>query len=639
MEMKLVKLIIDNFRCIKHFEINADGENVYIQGKNGSGKTTIYDSFLWVLFGKNSLNESKFSIRPSNAPNEIEPSVSVTFMIDETEKEFKKVFVSKYSRDTGEFRESKLECFINGVPKKIREYESEISEIIDENLFKLLTNSRYFNESINWKDRRKILFEVCGVMSEVDVCNTDEKFNCLIEQLEKFGTSEEYKKSLTADKKNISKEINNIKPRIDEVYKQIDTSIDTSIDIATEQANLDVLNTQYSNLLNESSKLKNGTSNVLDKQIQEHENNLFELNKANREFVEQQKAKNNLELSKWQDKERLLKQEQSKLENDVFKTNNHISENTTQIKQIRDKYKALNAKQWQGDTVCPTCNQSLPSEQVETAKAQFNSNKSKSLEKLQLLAERLKSDNEKFKATLSQLEKAKNNLTKDFEQLEKEKPIVTDTPFNLPDFEEKKKDIESKIRELTIEKEKSSTSVVTELQKIASQVDDVQAKIKECNSKIATIETNNKLENRIEELRQEQKNLQAKQSENLKMLDLLDDFIEIKVKSIEKSINDKFKIARFKLFEQNKTNDSLNECCEVICNNSPRYNDINNAGKTIVGIDIIQTLAKHYEKNVPIFIDNVDSLDTDNINKVISDIEQQIITLKVSDDTQLIIKE
>lgn len=639
MEMKLVKLIIDNFRCIKHFEINADGENVYIQGKNGSGKTTIYDSFLWVLFGKNSLNESKFSIRPSNAPNEIEPSVSVTFMIDETEKEFKKVFVSKYSRDTGEFRESKLECFINGVPKKIREYESEISEIIDENLFKLLTNSRYFNESINWKDRRKILFEVCGVMSEVDVCNTDEKFNCLIEQLEKFGTSEEYKKSLTADKKNISKEINNIKPRIDEVYKQIDTSIDTSIDIATEQANLDTLNTQYNDLLNESSKLKNGTSNVLDKQIQEHENNLFELNKANREFVEQQKAKNNLELSKWQDKERLLKQEQSKLENDVFKTNNHLSENTTQIQQIRDKYKALNAKQWQGDTVCPTCNQSLPSEQVETAKAQFNSNKSKSLEKLQLLAERLKSDNEKFKATLSQLEKAKNNLTKDFEQLEKEKPIVTDTPFNLPDFEEKKKDIESKIRELTIEKEKSSTSVVTELQKIASQVDDVQAKIKECNSKIATIETNNKLENRIEELRAEQKNLQANQSENLKMLDLLDDFIEIKVKSIEKSINDKFKIARFKLFEQNKTNDSLNECCEVICNNSPRYNDINNAGKTIVGIDIIQTLAKHYEKNVPIFIDNVDSLDTDNINKVISDIEQQIITLKVSDDTQLIIKE
>ena len=103
MKIKLINLIIDNFRCIRHFEVNANGENTYIQGKNGTGKTTVYDCFLWVLFGKNSLGESNFSVRPNNAPNEIEPSVTALFEVDGIKKEFKKVFASKFSRDTGEF--------------------------------------------------------------------------------------------------------------------------------------------------------------------------------------------------------------------------------------------------------------------------------------------------------------------------------------------------------------------------------------------------------------------------------------------------------------------------------------------------------------------------------------------------------
>lgn len=635
MQMKLISLIIDNFKGVKHFEVNANGENVHIQGKNGTGKTTVYDAFLWLLFGKNSFGESKFSIRPTKVPNEIEPCVSATFTVDGIQKEFKKTFVSKYSRDTGEFRESKLECFINGVPKKIKEYEREISEIIDESLFKLLTNSRFFNEGINWKDRRKTLFEVCGVMNEVDVCNTNEEFACLIEKFNKYGSSEEYQKSLKADKKEISKKINDIPSRIDEVYNQIDNSIDT----ATEQAKLDILNTKRNDLLTEHNKLKNGTSDTLTKQVQKLENDLFNLNKANREHIEQQTAKSNATNSEYTKKYNTVEQKLSEIKKDINADNGFIVSFNNTLQQARGNFKKINATQWQGDTTCPTCKQPLPSEQIETAKAQFNSNKAKKLDEIKKLAEKTKEDIKQMELNLDNHKKIKTDLKTTLEQLEKEKPISTDVPFNLPNFEEDKKAIETEISKLNAEKQKANSNVNEKLAEIRKQFDEVETKIKETNSLIAKAEMNTQLENRIEELRQEQTGLKAKQSENLRMLDILDKFIKAKIDTIEESINSKFKIARFKLFEQNKTNDSLTECCEVICNNASRYNDINNGGKTIVGIDIIQTLAQHYDNNVPLFIDNVDSLDTDNINKVVSDVEQQVITLKVSDDTKLIIKE
>ena len=50
--MKLLKLKLKNFKGIKDFTLETDGKNVNVYGENGTGKTTIFDAFLWLLFDK-----------------------------------------------------------------------------------------------------------------------------------------------------------------------------------------------------------------------------------------------------------------------------------------------------------------------------------------------------------------------------------------------------------------------------------------------------------------------------------------------------------------------------------------------------------------------------------------------------------
>jgi len=634
MEMKLIKLVIDNFKGIKHFEIDTQGKNIHIQSKNGKGKTTIYDAFLWVLFGKNSLGESKFTIRPTNAPNEIEPTVTAVFEIDGETKELKKVYASKFNKDTGEFKESVTECFINNVPKKIREYEIEISRIIDESIFKLLTNARHFNENLDWKERRKILFEVCGTMSDIDICNSDEDFTCLVDKLNKYGSIDEYKKSLIADKKNIAKEINEIPARIDEIYNQIGDSIDK----AEMQVKLDELNNLHTKYLEEYNEIKNNSTSNITKKMQELEEKLYNLERTNQKHIKEQENKINAERNT---KEQELNGMRMVIEQSQFKIerlNNQIAGLFADYMRLKQEYAQVNNSTWQGYTMCPTCNRELPTEQIEEAKAKFNLNKSNTLETIQAKGKELEAQIEQLKSELSEQTRLNGDTRKELQQLENSMQVSNEIPFNLPNYEEDKKAIEEQINTLNKKKVDMVANAQSQLLELSEKAKETAEKIKECNSLIAKAEMNNQLQDRISDLKAEQKRLKNKQSETLKMLDIIDKFIQAKVDSITENINAKFKIARFKLFEQNKTNDSITECCETICNNANRYNDINNAGKTIVGIDIIQTLAKHYGYNVPIFIDNVDSLDSDNINKLIANVEQQIITLKVSDDNELIIK-
>ena len=103
MELKLLSLKVANFKGIRAFEIQPNGNNLKVKGKNERGKTSLYDAFLWLLFGKNSAGETKFGVKPNNSPDGIEPTVTAIFSVDGRELELKKVLAAKFAKDTGEF--------------------------------------------------------------------------------------------------------------------------------------------------------------------------------------------------------------------------------------------------------------------------------------------------------------------------------------------------------------------------------------------------------------------------------------------------------------------------------------------------------------------------------------------------------
>ena len=62
MNIELKKLELLNFKGIKEKTIEF-GRETNIFGRNETGKTTIFDSFTWLLFGKDSSNRSDFNIK------------------------------------------------------------------------------------------------------------------------------------------------------------------------------------------------------------------------------------------------------------------------------------------------------------------------------------------------------------------------------------------------------------------------------------------------------------------------------------------------------------------------------------------------------------------------------------------------
>ena len=135
--IKLLKMHIQNFKGCKDREISF-GEKTAIGGVNASGKTTVFDAFTWLLFGKDSLGKSSFDIRPKdkagNMINNVEISVEATICFGEDEYVLKKVQKQIWRKKRGtnitEFQGNVNEFEINGYPKSEKEFKEFVLSLI-----------------------------------------------------------------------------------------------------------------------------------------------------------------------------------------------------------------------------------------------------------------------------------------------------------------------------------------------------------------------------------------------------------------------------------------------------------------------------------------------------------------------------
>ena len=61
--MKLIRLTLRNFKGIREFTLEARGRDIDVFGDNATGKTTLADAFMWLLFDKDSQNRKDFQIK------------------------------------------------------------------------------------------------------------------------------------------------------------------------------------------------------------------------------------------------------------------------------------------------------------------------------------------------------------------------------------------------------------------------------------------------------------------------------------------------------------------------------------------------------------------------------------------------
>ena len=624
-QMKLIKLSIKNFKGIKNLVLDAGGDNLFIFGDNATGKTTIFDAFLWLLFDKDSQNKKDFEIKTLSPEGKtihyLDHEVEGVFSIAGKQLALRKVYAEKWTKQRGStqkvFSGHTTDYFIDGVPVKKNEYTTRITQIINEDAFRLLTNPAHFNEQLHWQDRRKILLEVCGDLTDEEVIASDKSLAQLPDILQ-GRKLEDLRKIITARRTEINKELEKIPVRIDEADRGLPdiSGLDEGV-IGNHLLHLRAeLRQKQDSLL----RIQSG-GEVAEKrrQLTVVETELLQLANQHRLVFD----------AKLDAKRKLLGEVKGRiadLKADIagFKRRMEAiaSEAVRLEEQIRHKRGTwFEVDSWRFeeslDTVCPTCGQALPEEKLaearEKALAAFNRDKSELLEKISAEGKALKAELESLQAEntklVNQCNLAEERLAKeehDAEALQKEIEDVISISQPLaedPAYKKKLTEKESLEKAIAQLQEDNWTAV----ENLKSEIEELGRRIEVLESDALKFKLREQGLKRIEELKAQEKALAAEYESLESQLYLTERFIRSKVAMLEEKINSRFKLARFKLFDV-QVNGAVVECCETLYGGVPYSGGLNNGARINVGLDIINTLADYYGFAPPVFIDNAEAV-------------------------------
>lgn len=624
MKIQLKRLYLENFKGLTKIDINFIDNQLELRGANGTGKTSVYDAFLWLLFDKDSTGRKDFEIKTLSKDGKTKPDiehlVEGRFEIDGTEVNIKKVYREKWVRKRGskeaEFTGNETTYFWNNVPLKKNEYTSKINDIIsDEDTFRLLSDVRYFN-SLTWDKRRQILFSLIDTKTlPIDEFETIHL---------KGKTSDELRKELNASKKKLLFEIDQIPVRIDEISRTLETNIETT-DTTEIEKELQSISQQLKVKTIESEQYDIQISGLRDK---EHDivSRLHAIRDKYSDDLRSQLRQIDQQFNEIRKQESLLLIDISIKESKILQFENQLIEYDNQLNSLRNEYKLIVDQVFSDSLSCPTCGSQFDETRKNELINKFNIDKSKKLEQINIKGLDVKSKVESYRTDLFTLQNEVIELKTNLDTIRKN--VQSDNEYF---------DFDSKLNKL-LNSDESYEFLKNEFNKINEQISNFSNPINTGDLIVRNNELNQQLNSikfREYEARQQRDNhlkrIEELKSERLKFLDKLSEvekteyelteYSKRKIETIEHHLKQIFNGIGFKMFDV-QINGGITETCVVQLNGVP-YSDLNTASKIWVSLNIISTFSKIQNLQVPIFIDNRESI------TILPEMSQQTISLIV----------
>lgn len=672
--MKIRSLHAENFKGIKSIDIKFGEKKTKISGQNATGKTTIFDIFSWLFFNKNSAGEEKFDIRPLDKDGKhidnVEIKAVAVLDVDGKEVELSKVqkqnWVKKRGTDTVALQGNVNSFEINGYPKSEAEFKAYISGLAQsEEMFKMLTNPQYFS-SLKWKEQRDILMKLVADISDVELARTDAKYGPLLDELEKAPSTDDIRAKFSKALSEWKKKQAEIPVRIDEAEK---SKVD--VDVAEQELAKADLTRRIAEC---DKKIENAGSALGDLRSKEMQLQ-FDMSgiaqTMNNELSAKRRELDSVKVDATREFNDLHNQIQT-AENQIKTNEKIIADTDAERKNLGVEYNAEKANafdeapylfdesKWVFDestTVCSLCGQKLPADKIESLKVDFEQKKADAKARAdKQLEDAHKAFDDAKSGKLKDLIAKGNNCKADIKRLTKENADLQESIGTLKEQESKalakQNEYAKQLSEIPSEADytqneeymklkaehdkiladiaklesEGADKVVTDLK---AEKADLQSQLDEVNKVIAQAANNVAIDDRIETLRDEQKEIGQKVADQEQMLYLLEEFIRFKLNKVSESINSHFKTVNFKLFEM-QLNGGMKDCCECTVNGVP-YSTLNSGHRIVAGLDIIRSLSELYGVSVPIFVDNAESLNSFNVPEM----DAQLILLSVSEDKQL----
>jgi chromosome segregation ATPase len=668
-QVTLKSISIVNFRG--HSELNVDftGQTI-VSGDNATGKSTIFDAFLWLLFGKDQFDRDNHEITPirdGKRLDKVDSEVTAVIDIDHSVITLKRIYHQNWVRPKGQseevFKGNETLFYWNNVPKKAGEYKALVDAAFNETIFRLITNPSQFL-SLHWQKQREFLFNIAGTVSDADILekmatidNKDAIAN-ITNILNSGKALVDFKKELSARKKKLKDDLEDIQPRIDQTNRLMPEAKDFAAieneikDIEQQIAAIDL------QIADRSKAIRSKYQSIQDKQGQINDLKTKQgqlINTLKNEAIQEaNEANQELTLKKGEQSNAKIKLDNAKRNVDSQKRtisdyDTKIATLTEKANKLRNDWKLENEKQYMGKEGCLVCplfghecsDKTAVSKQDEAklkAVQAFNENKQERLTSINregkgyidqindLNVQKAKAEEElaPMELLVNELQREYDNLTT---YLTENKPVE---PLTItPETNEEWKKIQSQIEAIEVEIANEETENVDN--------SDLTSRKQELNDRRDELKQQFSNKSRIEELKQEVIDLEQKGKDIAQQIADLEkqefaiaDFTKIKIDECERRVNSMFEIVKFQLFDKTNDGNEFEACIPLNKKNVP-ISSTNTAERINAGLDIIRTLSSFYNVQAPIFCDGAESVN--NFVKAGS----QMVFLRVTRDKSLTI--
>lgn len=634
--IRLKKLILENFMMYAQAEFDFL-ELTRIIGKNGKGKSSIVNAYTWLLFNCDyELNDNPVVRRTVDGKSVDDMDTAVTAVLDIDGKEVtaKKVQKRTYSKDGSSYKDDN-KYFINDVPKTLRDFNDYFE--IDIATWKMCSNINAFLDK-KPSEMREFLFSQVGTIKDLDIAQGNENLSELASLLEKY-TSEELSAMSKATKAKCTKEIPVMNGQIKE--KERDIQIKSDIDTAELVLQKNALQEQ----LEQNLYKQTGNENLLEEydkatqDIMQLQMNLSEMqNKANSE-LEAQRAKLRATMMNKSFAINNLKSTIRTVENEISNSHKTITELTKEKERLANAWKTVKTEKFDSNTaICPTCHRELPEEDVKNLMETFEKTKADRISKIETEGFEIKGKIEEKQALLKDKEQALSDFNENLNTVNREYADLTTKLETIPQYVDihDREDYKSVQAEIVRKEEllKQSTSLSDIKKSLKLEESEIRSQLAEVEKKIASTNTESD-ESRLEELRNQKTDLEQAKTDAEKILALLDQLDRAKNEALTDAVNSHFSLVKWQLFDTAKNGNYKSVCIPTVEGKSI-LTTMSNKGNRILGrVDICNSIQKMCGISTPVFLDDSESLDTDNQSKVAEMVDSQLIMLIVNENERL----
>lgn len=636
----LKKVVLENFMCYVHAEFDFF-KITKIMAENGEGKSTIGSCITWVLFNCDiDLKDNPVVRREVDgvSVDDMDTYGELTFDVGGKEITMKKVQKRTYSKDGSSYKDDN-KYFINDVPKTLKGFNAYLD--IDMSVFKMCSN---INAFLNQKpaEMREYLFSLVENVTDLDIARSKAELAELAPLLEKYTTEE-----LTAMNKATKTKITKDLPILDGQIKEKERDIQIKQGINTSDLEL------------QKNSIKEQIADCIAKQT-DNDKLLAEYDKASADILDLKFKQSDMVRKANEDNIKVRREAEIRIENlndvienckkDIKTVEKVIAFNNGMVTGLQAKLEAIRVE-WstekqrefdENSLICPYCRQEYSEDKKEELRVDFKTHKEAELNRI----------TDKGNATKEELDITKDKLAEDVKKSTEYREHLDTYSHDMFILEKQLSELPQEIDVTATEEYKALEQQIAEKEEamhkandisavkveLKAQENDLRQQLSECEQKIAESNTE-KDEQRLEELRAEQRTQEQNKANAEKILDLLNELDKAKNETLSDSINSHFSLVKWKLFELNKSGGYKSVCIPTV-NGKSILTTMSNKGNRILGrVDICNSIQKISGMSVPIILDDTESLDSTNQKKVAEMVDSQLIMLIVNDSEKLEIVE